>query len=161
MARRKKRNNKGAGVQYVRLPYIMLRHDNFKALSNHAVRIYIEIRHRFNGANNGYIGLSCRDAAQSAHCSPNTAQKALKELEHYGFIICRRVGTFGNRKASEFIITCEQFNFQPATNEWRNSCAAFDKKRKEKPRRNECDLQSPQSDSKAYMEQQIMETLSR
>lgn len=153
----KKKNKRAKQPRYVGLPFVMLEHPNYQALSNTAVRVLIELRHRYNSYNNGSIGLSCRDAGTVAHCSRNTAQKAFNELEHYGFIICRRQGTFGNRKASEFILTCEPYNHQPATHEWKLSCPAYQKN----TRHSQDDLQSRQRARNAFMEEQIVTPQSR
>jgi len=114
----KKKKN---GSRFVALPYFMMHHPTFRQLSPNAVRLFIELKMIFNGSNNGHIALSCRDAGERCGFTRNTAGKAFKELEYYGFIILRRVGHFGNRHASEYILTCEAWNNQPATNNWKTS----------------------------------------
>jgi hypothetical protein len=153
----KKKYKRAKQPRYVGLPFVMLEHPNYQALSNTAARVFVELRHRYNGHNNGAIGLSCRDAGIVAHCSRNTAQKALNELEHYGFIIRRRVGTFGNRKASEFILTCEPYNQQPPAHDWKLSCPDFQKN----TRHSQSDLSSRQRARNDFMAEQMVTPESR
>lgn len=82
--------------------------DAWRDLKPSAVAIYLVIAQRYNGANNGHIGLSVRDAARLAHVAPGTAQKALEALQEHGFIKCRKKGAFSvkNRQASEWELTC-------------------------------------------------------
>ena len=46
--------------QYVRVPYDMIKHPNFRALSADAKAVWLEIHLGFNGSNNGFTGFSVR-----------------------------------------------------------------------------------------------------
>ena len=84
--------------------------------------IYLLIAQRYNGQNNGRIGLSVRDAARLAHVAPGTAQKALKSLQEHGFIKCRKKGAFSlkQRHATEWELTCWALKFgRPATHDYK------------------------------------------
>lgn len=148
MAKRKKYTG---GERFVKLPFYMLEHPSWRAMTSIAKLIFIEMKHRYNGVNNGHIALSCRDAGEQLGCSRNTVQRALLELEYHGFIVLRWKGTFGNRKASEYILTCESYNNRPPTHNWKESRPTYKNAR---PKLH--DLQSPSSARNANMEQQIV-----
>ena len=87
-----------------------------------AINVYLLIAMRYNGANNGFIGLSVRDAARLAHIAPGTAQKAFQTLQDHGFIKCRKKGAFSvkHRHASEWELTCWSAKTgKPATHDYR------------------------------------------
>lgn len=147
-----KNKRKYKGERHVRLAHYLLSHPSWVQLSPKAQLIFIEIKRRFNGFNNGEIALSCRDAAQIAKCSRDTALRALIELEYYGHIILCKMGTFGNRHASEFILTHEGYNNRPATNDWKASRPDF----KTYARTSNTDLKSLLKHRKANIEAQIV-----
>lgn len=65
--------------------------------------LYIELKRRFNGSNNGQIFLSHRDAAKALNVHRNTVGAMFKELELRGFIrlaIAPHLGPCGIGKAS-------------------------------------------------------------
>ncbi len=150
MARRKK--TRGGGEQYVKLTYYFLKHPSWLELSSNAQLILIELRRRYNGHNNGQISLSCREAGKVAKCSKDTANRALLELEYYSHVKRRKVGTFESGQASEYILTCEPYNGQPATNDWKHSRPRLEKI----TRHNVKDVESRLKDRKAFMEAQIV-----
>lgn len=57
--------------------------------------LYIELRRRFNGTNNGEIFLSVRDAAKALNVSKDTAGAAFRELIERGFIRMTEGGHLG------------------------------------------------------------------
>src|SRR5438132_358766 len=89
-----KGRNKG---RWVGLSYNLLASEAWKSLSGQAVLIYIEIKRRYNGSNNGDISLSCREAAIIAHCGKGTARNKLEELVQKGFVKQAIKGRFHNR----------------------------------------------------------------
>lgn len=149
MARKKKQG----GERFVKLPHYLLEHPSWVELTPKAKLILIEIKRRYNGSNNGKITLSCREAGKVSGCSKDTALRALYELEYYGHIICRTSGTFGNRHASEYILTAESYNNQPATNNWKPPRPQF----KKYARHSLKDIKSLLKDRKQHMESQIVE----
>lgn len=114
MARRKKYK----GESFVKLDRFMLNHPTWLDLSPAARIIYIEIRKRYNGINNGSIALSCRDAADNAKCGKSTASKLFRELEEHGFIKQAIKGRFRNNWASTWILTNEEYQGRQKTDEW-------------------------------------------
>jgi hypothetical protein len=69
----------------------------FRDLSACARALYIEIRRRYNGTNNGFIVYSCRQGADELKISKSTAAKALNELQTHGFIVAERAAPFIGR----------------------------------------------------------------
>ena len=70
--------------------------------------LYIELKRRFNGSNNGAIFLSHRDAAKSLNVHRNTVGTWFDELALRGFIqlkIAPHLGPSGVGKASVWILT--------------------------------------------------------
>jgi DNA-binding transcriptional regulator YhcF (GntR family) len=97
----------------------MLNNQAFKDLSPLEVRIYMEIKKRYNGSNNGEISLSCREAAEIGKCGKDTAGKAMRELARHGFIKYNKKGKFTNRRATTFTLTCERLEGKPKTDDWK------------------------------------------
>ena len=96
--------------------------DAWRDLKPSAISVYLLIAMRYNGANNGSIGLSVRDAASLAHIAPGTAQKAFEALQERGFIKCRKKGAFSVKKrhATEWELTCCPLRVgKPATHDYR------------------------------------------
>lgn len=71
--------------------------------------LYVELKRRFNGNNNGKIFLSHRDAAGALNVHRNTVGAWFRELERHGFIRMTkgpRLGSEGNGKAAQWAL-CE------------------------------------------------------
>jgi Helix-turn-helix domain len=85
----------------------MLKCDAWRVLSSAATRVYIQIGSRYNGANNGKLAFSVRDAASECNLAINTARRALHELVDLGFIEETRHGGLSKktRIASEWRLT--------------------------------------------------------
>jgi len=110
-----KRNNR-----FVALPYDMLNSSAFQNLSPKAVRIFIEIKRRYNGSNNGEISIGYAEAGKVAKCTKNTAGKAITELIEHGFIKRVKIGQFTCNLASTYSLTCEENGKGIKTNEWKD-----------------------------------------
>lgn len=82
---------------FVRLDSYMLASAAWASLTPVERAIYVELRRRYNGANNGFLGLSARDAAQRCNCNKDTANKALRVLAEKGFIECVTPGGFSRK----------------------------------------------------------------
>jgi hypothetical protein len=71
--------------------------------------IYCEMAKRYagDGSNNGRIPYSVREAAAELRISPTTASRALKSLQHHGFIVAETRGAFSLKKrhATEWRLT--------------------------------------------------------
>ena len=105
--------------RFVKLTYPMLESEAWRWLRPISQSVYIELRRRFNGSNNGRISLSLAEGARILRASKSSIQKALVELEQHGFIKLIRKGYFTGRMASEFALTDEQLDGYPPTREWR------------------------------------------
>jgi hypothetical protein len=103
--RRKKKGR--SGQPFVQLHTFMLKTRAWRSLSCTARAAYVHLASRYNGSNNGELGLGCRTLGDELGCSRATASRALLELEDAGFIDTMKIGSFArrNRKASEYRLT--------------------------------------------------------
>jgi len=86
--------------------------DAFKALSPNAIKVYLDIKFRYNGCNNGAIAYSSREAGLALNKSNNTGARALDELILFGFLRIHKDSSFGQKRlAREYEITA--INLQP------------------------------------------------
>jgi hypothetical protein len=113
-----KGRSKGDG-QYVSLPYDMLHSVAWRSLSGPAVKVWLELRTRFHGANNGRLIFSLDEAARLLGLGKSTVRRALIELQDKGFIACTRKGQWYGRLASEWATADLAFNGAPATKAWK------------------------------------------
>jgi hypothetical protein len=93
--------------RYFQVHHYMLRTGAWQALSASARAVYIQIGDRYNGANNGRLAFSVRDAAGECNLDKSTASRAFKELVDRGFIEETRHGGLSKktRVASEWRLT--------------------------------------------------------
>ena len=113
-----KGRNKGEG-QYMLLPYSLTKSTAFRHLSGNALKVFIELRSRFNGANNGRLSLSYQDAADLLGMSKSSVKRAFDELVEKGFLKRRREGQWYGRMAAEYIVTTEAHDGHLATHDWK------------------------------------------
>jgi len=107
------------GEQFVPIPYTMAESAAWRSLSGAAVKIYVELRSRYNGGNNGNLFLSLCEAARLLHMSKATAQRAFAELEEKGFIHMNRRGQWYGRRATTWAVSDRPNGTHPPTNAWR------------------------------------------
>ena len=123
MGRRKHpgKPHKRAEGQYLLLPYAMIKHPSFKALSASAVRVLIEMSLGFHGHNNGQIGFGVRQARKCLGSGQGKAKQALDQLQEYGFIVCHFEGSFHlkTKQASEWEITFQPMPNRPPSHAWK------------------------------------------
>lgn len=119
-----KTNQKGRTktASFVMLTHHMMDSPAWKSLSANAQALWVHIRRRYNGSNNGDIPLSCREAGDFLNISKNTASKAFDELLDRGFL---KVGMYSSftckiKKSRRWIMTHEVLDGNPPTNEWRD-----------------------------------------
>ena len=110
--------SKGEG-QYAPLPYALLQSMAWRSLSGPAVKVFLELRTRFHGANNGVLILSMEEASRLLGVGKATVQRALVELRDKGFIVRTRKGQWYGRLASTWAVTDRSVNGAPATNAWK------------------------------------------
>ncbi|UFI02148.1 helix-turn-helix domain-containing protein [Roseibium aggregatum] len=114
-----KGRRKGDG-QYINLPYSLLRHPAWRSLSGPAVKVFFELRSRFNGGNNGKLHLSLDEAANLLGMSKSTVQRSFKELEQKGFIAKTKQGQWYGRQATEWQTTDLPCDGHLAKRSWQN-----------------------------------------
>ena len=135
MTRPKKKTKIPHEFRTVRFEYWEIESPAFKALSADATRVYLHMRHRYNGSNNGRIPYSHRDAAKDLHAGGGwrRGSNALAELQHFGFTKCRQRGEPGAptadalRPASEWQVTVYEYRGHPPSKDFlRWAGAPFD-----------------------------------
>lgn len=80
-----KANKKGAG-QFVQLPEWLQKTEAWRTLKPGPRALYVELKRRYSGKNNGRIILSHRDAAKALNVHRNTVGPWFDELAERGFI---------------------------------------------------------------------------
>jgi hypothetical protein len=113
------KDGRNSDHQYWNLPYSMMHSAAYRLLTGSALKVLHELRGRFKGYNNGKIFLSYEDAASQLAMSKSTVKRAFDELQVVGFIVQTAEGKWHGRKASEWRITFESTEGQPATHEWK------------------------------------------
>ena len=106
--------------QYLGISYVMAHSPAFRSLSGAALKVWIELRTRYNGRNNGRLTLSWDEAARLLHLGKSTIGRALEELEDKGFIVMTRRGHWFGRMATEWAVTDRQLDGHLATNAWKH-----------------------------------------
>lgn len=119
MGRANKQSNRG---KFFALPYHLSTSPSFRSLNGAALKVYIELANRYNGANNGKLHLSYGEAARLLHMSKSTVSRAFQELAEKGFIRCTEAGNWYERRAATWALTHltdNRPNGPLPTNEWR------------------------------------------
>lgn len=107
--------------QYFKLTHNMGRSDAWRSLSGAAIKVFVELRTRFNGYNNGDLSLSYREAANLLAMGKSSAARAFSELEDKGFIVKTSQGQFWGRKASTWETTDKPSRSgKLPSNKWQN-----------------------------------------
>lgn len=120
MKRRRHKKSDGPGEeQYFVMPYPMANSEAWRSLSGGAVKVWIELRTRFFGGNNGKLALSYEEAARLLTLSKSTVKRAVDELQEKGFIVCMREGQWYGRQATEWATTDKGIDGKAATRKWR------------------------------------------
>lgn len=106
--------------RFVKIDYYILRTKAWSELSPREVRVWLLLCQKHNGANNGKISLSIRDAAKFGRMSTSSASKAIKRLTELGFIKKTFEGSFSQKQnlASEFALTHVKLGDKLATKEF-------------------------------------------
>ncbi len=133
MARSNRTGRSKGGGQFVPIPHTMVRSDAWRSLSGAAAKVYIELRARYNGANNGDLSLSYREAADYLGLGKTSVKRAFDELQGKGFIVKTSQGHWYERKAATWAATDKPVNHPsaaPATNAWKEWRTPAEKKLK-------------------------------
>ena len=105
--------------QYVPIPYTMARSAPWRSLRGTAIKVYVELRCRYHGSNNGELSLSMDEAARLLGMSKGTAKAAFAELTDKGFIKMTKQGSWYGRQATLYAVTDRSLNGHIATNDWK------------------------------------------
>ena len=118
--RRRYQSGRGKGKeQYFGLSYAMAKSPAFRSLSGSALKVFIEVRTRFHGGNNGDLSLSMDEAARLLGIGKATAQRAFAELEAKGFLMMMRKGQWVGRLATTWRATDKGCKGELPTNDWK------------------------------------------
>ena len=114
------RRGRSKTERFVMLHYWLLDSEAWGALKPAERALFVELKRRHNGSNNGQIGLSCREAAKLCKINADTASKGLRRLTELGFTKVRKVGAFSVklRHSTEYELTDEACDGRPATKEF-------------------------------------------
>ena len=109
MAYRSKSRTKTKGrnkdeVPYFNFSYSLLNSEAWRTLSGPAVKVFLELRTRFNGGNNGKLHMSLEEAAGLLGLGKATVQRAFRELEDRHLVTCTKRGQWYGRRASEWAV---------------------------------------------------------
>ena len=116
----KKRRLPNPAAKHIRLYRYMFQCPAYRALKPVERCALHELMFRYNGQNNGDVGLSVREAAELVHSSTNTAQRALSRLQDLGFIRVKQKGSFDQkaRHSTRWILTMYPYNNQDETKDF-------------------------------------------
>jgi len=123
---------------HIRLYWDIVDSNAWRALSHADIRIYLALRRKLKGSNNGNINATLNELKHAGMSSSSTLSIALQRLEILGFIEKTRQGgiAHGGKLCSLFRFTdAETFEFpklgveaMKATNEWKNFKSLADAK---------------------------------
>ena len=74
----------------------------FHGLSSYSRSLLFELIDRYNGCNNGLIGLGVREAAYELGCCNGTISNAMRELDDVGLARPTKVGAWRGKRATEW-----------------------------------------------------------
>ncbi len=108
MARKSYKHHKKGVGRFVQLPEWLQKTEAWATLAPGPRALYVELKRRYTGSNNGCIILSHRDAAKALNVHRNTVGPWFKELEARGFIVMTQapyLGPSGVGQTSHWLLT--------------------------------------------------------
>ena len=107
MARRHNAKGRSRTDPFVRLPLFVIGCEAWRGMSPLARSLFIEVLALYRGENNGFLGMSAREAGDVLGCSKSTAARAFDELLERGFLEVSRDARFDrrDRRATEWRVT--------------------------------------------------------
>ncbi len=69
----------------------------WRSLSSRGRALYVEVKRRYNGSNNGMIPFSAREAGTALNASHHTGARVLQELQEHGFIAITEESSFDRK----------------------------------------------------------------
>ena len=113
-------------ASYVGLSKAMLTHEAFTGLSAIATKLLVGIAAQYNGYNNGDLACSWGLMKNRGWKSPDTLNKARRELIDKGFLVLTRQGMKYPKRASLYAVTWKPIDDSPKLEEHRASSTALD-----------------------------------
>jgi hypothetical protein len=108
------------GEQYLRLSYDMAHSLAWRSLSGNAVKVWVELRCRYNGKNNGKLCIPYASACKLLGIGRATMKRVLDELQSKGFIRLVKQGHWYGRQAAEWQVTDNMHDGHLARNDWKH-----------------------------------------
>jgi DNA-binding transcriptional MocR family regulator len=111
-----KAHKRGAG-RHVQLSEYLQATEAWASLKPGPRALYVELKRRFNGSNNGQFFLSQRDAAKALNVTKDTVTGYFKELSERGFITTTQgghLGPSGIGQAAKYALQEEPLHGKPA-----------------------------------------------
>ncbi len=130
MAKAYKHGKRGGG-RFVSLPEWLMSSAAWQDLKPGPRALYVELKRKYNGGNNGEIFLSHRDAARALNMGREAVAGYFRELKAHGFIVETRghcLGPSGVGQSATYALCEEALDGKPATKD-------FMRWKKQKPRR--------------------------
>lgn len=121
MAKGYKHHKKGAG-RFVQLPEWLQCSEAWGSMKPGPRALYIELKRRFKGSNNGQIFLSQREAAKALNVGRDTVAGYFTVLVERGFIVVTRghcLGPKGIGQSATYALTEEALGSAAATKDFR------------------------------------------
>jgi hypothetical protein len=115
------RRQRRSGRRFIQLWTNVKRSAAYHGLSVYGRSALLELLDRYDGCNNGMIGLGCRELADALNCSRDTAAKALRELDDSGLVRPTTGGVWRGKRATEWRLMfyrCNKTGDLPVLN-WR------------------------------------------
>ena len=91
--------------QFMRLYTNVKRSKAYHGLSLYGRALLFELLDRYNGINNGMIGLGVREAAYELRCGRTTINRAMREIDDAGLAMPMTVGDLRGKRATEWRLT--------------------------------------------------------
>lgn len=109
-------------TRFIMLCFHLIDSEAWHSLPAAAQALWLHIRRRYNGDNNGNISLSCREAAELLGISKNTANNMFEALMSRGFIKVGQNSSFSLKlkKSRCWILTDLGYAGHSPTSDWRN-----------------------------------------
>jgi hypothetical protein len=125
MPKRDKRKGRRANAtgrneteQYLPISYAMAQSPAWRSLSGAALKVWVELRCRFNGRNNGQLSLSWDEAARLLGLGKGTVGHAFAELQEKGFIVMTKRGQWYGRLATTWAVTDKSYQGHAPSRAW-------------------------------------------
>lgn len=105
-----KRGRRKSGPAFLKLPNYLQDSAAWGSLTPAERSVFLQLRRRYNGRNNGHLALSARDAARECKVNKDTAAKAFRTLAERGFIEIASPSAFAYKlkRATEYRLTDER-----------------------------------------------------